>query len=84
MSEATKEALDAALAAHVADVCDGALISGYVLQAAYFNGDTIAHNTTGYMREFAEGQPWHAGYGLANHLLDYYRNPEWFEEEDDD
>jgi hypothetical protein len=84
MSDATKDSLDAALAAHIADECDGALVSGYVLQAAYFNGDTIQHGTTGYMREFADNQAFHVGYGLASQLLNYYRNPDWYEEEDDD
>ena len=37
MSDTTKTALDAALAAHIADECDGGIISGYVLQAAYFS-----------------------------------------------
>ena len=84
MSEQTKADLDAALAAHVADECDGALISGYVLKAAYFNGTTIEHGTTGYIREFAEGQAFHVGYGLASQLVDYYRNPDWYEDDDDD
>ena len=84
MSEQTKAALDAALAAHIDDECEGALVSGYVLQAAYFNGDTIRHGTNGYMREFAEGQAFHVGYGLANQLIDYYRNPDWYDGEDED
>ena len=84
LSDATKAALDAALAAHIADECDGGIISGYVLQAAYFSTQTIEHGSTGYMREFAEDQPYHSGYGLAMHLLDYYRVPERFDPEDDD
>lgn len=83
MSVETKSALDAAIAAHVADECAGALVSGYVLQAAYFSTTTIDHGTTGYVREFAEDQAWHTGYGLANYLVDWYRNPEWFEDDDE-
>lgn len=84
MSEQTKAALDTALANHIADECEGALVSGYVIQAAYFNGNTIAHGTHGYMREFAEGQAYHVGYGLASQLHDYYRNPDWYDGEEDD
>lgn len=84
MSQQTKAALDAALAAHVDDMCGGALVSGYVLQAAYFNGETIQHGTNGYLREFAEDQAFHVGRGLAEMLTDYYRNPDWYEEDDDD
>lgn len=85
MSDETKSALDAAIAAHIADEVPGSLVSGYVLQASYFNGETIEHGTHGYMREFAEDQAYHNGLGLASMLLDYYRNPDrWEDEEDDD
>lgn len=84
VSEATKAALDAALAAHIDDECEGALVSGYVIQAAYFNGATIEHGTHGYMREFADNQAFHVGMGLATMLTDYYRNPDWYDEDDDD
>jgi hypothetical protein len=60
------------------------MVSGYVLQAAYFSSDTIDHGTTGYLREFAEDQPWHTGYGLASHLCDWFRSPDWFDDEEDD
>jgi hypothetical protein len=84
MSDTTKDALDAALAAHIADEGDGALVSGYVLQAAYFNGDTIEHGTTGYMREFADNQAFHTGLGLAAMLVDHYRNPDQWDIDEDD
>lgn len=83
VSEQTKAALDAALSAHIADEAEGALVSGYVIQAAYFNGETIEHGTHGYMREFAEGQAYHAGFGLASMLVEFYRNPDWFDDDDD-
>ena len=37
----------------------------------------------GYLREFAEDQAFHVGYGLASQLVDYYRNPDWYEDDDD-
>ena len=86
VSVETKSALDSALAAHINDEADGALVSGYVLQAAYFNGDTITNGTCGYIREFAEGQMFHVGLGLATMLDGYFRDSnQWdYDIEDDD
>lgn len=80
MSTETKQALDDALAAHVLDEADG-MVSGYVLHAAYFSAETVDNGSTGYIYEFADGQSFHIGYGLAMQLVDRYRDG--FEEEDD-
>jgi hypothetical protein len=72
VSDQTKEAMDAAIAAHIADEADGALITGYVLHAAYFNTDTDTRGSTGYYHDCAEGQGYHIGLGLAHMLVDHY------------
>lgn len=82
MSDTTKADLDAALAAHIADECEGGIITGYVPQAAYFSENTLDHGTTGYLREFADNQAYHIGYGLASQLLDSYRNPDYADDDD--
>ena len=69
MSDETKRALDAALAAHVADGCEEPLIvTGYVLQASWTSADCLTNGTTGYFREYADHQPLHASLGLADML----------------
>jgi hypothetical protein len=83
MSDTTKNALDAALAAHIADsIEENVLVTGYVLQAAYVTISTEDRRTTGYFSEFADDQPYHAGLGLAAHLVDLYQSGA-FEEDDD-
>lgn len=69
MSAETKAALDAAIAAHVADVSDGAILTAYVLQtrAKGFtdedDGDKVRVN-----RMVAEGQDFITTMGLAAFL----------------
>lgn len=69
MSDATKQALDAALAAHVADECEGGTLTGYVIQAQYQDIDMMADNLTGYLRIVANGQGFTTTLGLARHLM---------------
>jgi hypothetical protein len=84
MSDATKDALDAALAAHVADTTESnALITGYVIQAAYITIGTEDRRTTGYLTEFADDQAYHTGLGLAVHLVNLYEAGAFEEDEDD-
>lgn len=68
MSEVTKAALDAAIAAHVADECDGAIITGYVLQSQYTDMDMLEDGYTGYVREIMTSQPFTTTLGLAHYL----------------
>lgn len=68
MSTETKKHLDAAIAAHVADEQDGAIVTGYVLQTSNMNSLHYEKGTTGYLLEFAENQPFHVGVGLAQML----------------
>lgn len=74
MSADTKTTLDAAIAAHISDEVDGAIITGYILHAAYLNVDTDERGTTGYFAEFAENQPFHVGYGLAHQMIDHFQH----------
>jgi hypothetical protein len=84
MSDATKAALDAALNAHIADVTEeNALVTAYVIHAAYITIGTEDRRTTGYMSEFADDQPYHTGLGLSVHLVELYKAGA-FEEDDDD
>lgn len=72
MSAETKSALDAALDAHLQDVCGSAITTGYVLHAAYVNTDTDANESTGYLAEFSERIPYHVGLGLAHQMVQHY------------
>lgn len=82
MSEQTKAALDAAIAARIADECDEpTIVTGYVLHAAHLSTENIDRGSTGYFAEYADQQPFHVCVGLAHQLtqklaLDY--------EDDDD
>lgn len=68
MSAETKVALDAAIAAHVADECEGGTITGYVIQAQYQDVEMMTDNLTGYIRVIADGQGFTTTLGLAHHL----------------
>jgi hypothetical protein len=65
MSVETKAALDAAIDAHLADECDGAIVTGYVFHAAFMNPELDGLEAHGYFAEFPEGQPAHVCLGLA-------------------
>ena len=67
MSEATKQALEAALAEHVADEMGGALVNGWVLQVAAASLD--GSNT--YLSDYPVGQAPHATFGLVQ-ILDEF------------
>ncbi|UOR02084.1 hypothetical protein MUN77_01750 [Leucobacter allii] len=68
MSDATKTALDEALAAHVADECEGAIVTGYVLQVQYTDMDLINDQMTGYLRIVGENQNFTTTLGLAHYM----------------
>lgn len=68
MSEATKAALDAALAAHISDECDGGILTGYVLQTQYQDIDMMNNGDTGLLRIVAEHQSFIATVGLARYM----------------
>lgn len=82
MSDATKTALDEAIAAHIADLHDG-LVTGYVMQISYFSTATEDHGTSGYYVEVADNQAFHVGLGLSNMLKFHYENLFYGDDDDD-
>ncbi len=84
MSDETKAALDNAIAAHLHDITGGGMVSGYVLQTAYFSAETESRGTTGYYTEVAYDQPWHIGKGLSEVLNLHYENLFYDDGEDDE
>jgi hypothetical protein len=74
LSTDTKTALDAAIHAHLADECEGAIVIGYVFHAAYINPELDGLEAHGYFAEFAEGQPTHVTLGLAMMQKRYIEN----------
>lgn len=69
MSEQTKTALDAAIAAHVADETGSELVTGYVLCVAAQNLTDLESSRTKYHAEYATGQAYHSAVGLAEILV---------------
>ena len=75
MSAETRAAMERAIETHItAEVEASAIVTGFVLHAAYISTDTDSRGSTGYFREWAEGQPYHVGLGLAVQLVDQYSN----------
>ena len=78
MSAETKAALDAAMAAHVADEsdeADGAILTGYVCQTQFTSMSLIDEEMTGYQRIIQEGQNLTTTLGLMHYgqrALDQY------------
>lgn len=64
MSDQTKAALDAAVAAHVADTGDGDLVTDWALIAATTSVENIGTGTTRYLLEGNDNQPVHVMTGL--------------------
>lgn len=73
VSAETKAALDTALAAHVADELDDAIIIAYVCQAAAMTGDDFDAEQTQYLRMVAEGQSAHVTLGILDYAHSRYR-----------
>lgn len=72
MSAQTKQALDDAIAAHVADEGEapGSVVTGYALIASHSTADDFDESVTRYFGEYAEQQPFHVALGLVHrHLL---------------
>lgn len=68
MSAETKAALDAAIAAHLADEVDGAIVTGYVGMVQYATAEMMGEDLTGYQRLTAEGQGFTTSLGLSRYL----------------
>lgn len=74
MSAETKATLDEAIAAHAADEMDGAIVTGYVLQASTQTVEQFDEETHGYFVEFPHRQAHHIALGLA-HMLVHHLTP---------
>lgn len=81
MSDQTKAALDAAVAAHVAEVSDGDLVTDWALVAATTTVENIGTGRTGYLLESNDNQPVHVMTGLFRYASE---NTLWGNDEDDD
>ncbi|GAA4176544.1 hypothetical protein [Gryllotalpicola koreensis] len=68
MSAETKAALDQAIAVHVADELNGAMVNGYALIAAGANTEDFDNERVQYLSEFADRQPHYVGLGLVRAL----------------
>ena len=80
MSQSTKTTLDAAIAAHIADLTEGNILTDWGLVIASTSMDDIGTGTTVYLFESNDGQPPHVSYGL----LSYAMQSSVWEEDDDD
>lgn len=80
MSDSTKAALEHALAAHIADVADGDLVTDWTLIAACTSMDNIGTGATRYWCEGKTAQPVHVTIGL----LQYARETTTWSDDDDD
>jgi hypothetical protein len=74
MSEATKAALDAALAEHIADELDGALVTGYVCQVTAMTGADFDAEQTQYLRMVPDHQSAHVTLGIIDYAQAAYRH----------
>ena len=75
--------MERAIETHItAEVEAGAIVTGFVLHAAYLTTDTDSRGSTGYFREWPEDQPYHVGFGLAVQLAEQWGNA--FGGDDDD
>ncbi len=83
MSEATKQAMDAAIAAHYADECDGALINGYLLQITGGSIDDYDEDRVQLLREVAHGQTFITTMGLVEYARTTVRDSLYGSEDDD-
>lgn len=79
MSAETKTALEAALAAHIADVTEGDIVTDWTLISATTSMEEIGTGKTSYWCEGNEGQPIHVTVGL----LQYARETATWGDDDD-
>lgn len=80
MSDETKAALDAAVAAHIADVSDGNIVTDWCVVAGMTDIEDIGTGTTRYFFEGNDSQPPHVSYGLLTYAV---QSSIWNENEDD-
>lgn len=64
----SKADMDAAIEAHFAEVCEGALVSGYVLQVFGNNVGDMEDESIRTLREVANGQNFITTLGIADYV----------------
>lgn len=69
MSDATKDALDEAIAAHFADEMGGAIVQGYLLQIAGDSLEDMERNLWSAFRATPDGQAFITTLGLAHYSV---------------
>lgn len=70
MSAQTKAALEVAIAAHLADEMDGAILTGYAVVACGPRVEAMDDRTS-YHYEFPPSQAFHSSFGLGQMLVGY-------------
>jgi hypothetical protein len=68
VSDQTKAAMDAAIAAHVADETAGDIIAGYVMQVTTTSVELMDEEKSGFIRFCAEHQTWVTTLGLTDYM----------------
>ena len=81
MSAQTKADLEAALQAHTADIIEGTMLSGYIIQAHVVQM-TEDDDRYRYIFVTPERQPYHETYGLIMTAQDDFVNREVDDEDD--
>ena len=71
MSDATKAALEVALAAHIADQCDGDMVTDWALVAGTSAMENIGTGITRYFIEANTNQPVHVMAGLFRYASEH-------------
>jgi len=76
VSAETKAALDAAIAAHVADETaqPTTVVTGYVLIVSHGTAEDFDNEITQYFAEYADRQPYHTALGIVLRHLDFMRS----------
>lgn len=74
MSAETKAALDAAITAHVTDETGGALVTGWVVQAAGIKGEDMDEGVSYLYREIPDRQPAYVTLGLLDYGHTMFRH----------
>jgi hypothetical protein len=69
VSDDTKTALEAALTAHIADECDGRIVTDWAMVVANTGIDAIGTGETYYYLEANSNQPPHVSEGLLSRAL---------------
>ncbi|MGM7680093.1 hypothetical protein [Microbacterium sp. A94] len=81
MSDQTKVALDAAIAAHVAETGEGSIVTDWALIAATTSMENIGTGTTRYLLEGNDNQPVHVMTGLFRYASERVM---WDDDEEDE